>query len=197
MLPPDRSLPFLLASPWNQRLYSSPHLVLPPPVCLPPEPPTTIYGHQKEKNPDTLLLSFVLAVSYFSWQLLHLHTSPSQCQDSVLCKQFITSEEITTSDFGLDPGWRGKQVSETKQFWTFLISTIQISSRERKKSGITKSFRQKNAQINFSHRSGHDWFHGRLSTLRLSWSHHRWILLASAVLCGHLLGLLASAAPEC
>jgi hypothetical protein len=101
-----------------------------------------------------------------------------------------------TSDFGLDPGWRGNRSLRPSHSGRF-SSTIQMSSREEKKSGITKSFRQKNAQINFRHRFGHDWFHGRLLTLRLSWSHRRWILLASAVLCGHLPDLLASAVPGC
>jgi hypothetical protein len=71
--------------------------------------PTTIYEYQEKKTLETSLLSFTLPTSHLRWQALHLHTSVMpQLQDSALYNQIITSEETTTSDFGLDPGWKGK-----------------------------------------------------------------------------------------
>lgn len=75
--------------------------------------------------------------------MLHLHASPLLVlQDSVLYHEIITSEEIPTSDFGLDPGWRGKMVSETEQFLTFLIYYTKVV-KERKKVVSQKVFARK------------------------------------------------------
>jgi hypothetical protein len=104
----DQSLPPILAPPWNQRLYSSPHLVLrrQPAYRLDHLPlPTDIRKRRTltHFSCPSPLLSPTPDGRYYIFTphpCLNTRTRP--------CASHSSQEELITSGFGLDPGWRGK-----------------------------------------------------------------------------------------
>lgn len=110
---PDKSMLPQSASALLTRntFYSTPRLV--PSSCTTTAPLAALFASfqpsptntRKRTNLDTPLLGFTFSTLLLRWWTRHLHTpSLLPLQDSALYNQIITSEEITTSDFGLDPG---------------------------------------------------------------------------------------------